>query len=162
MTKIKHAFDGRTTPEPLFVSWADYLNRASYPLRMNRCNQAAKKANLRFPSRLGHSRLIGRQVWEVIERAQGRCCYCGSLAVEGKPDRRTTNGRGIWGHVGRRIGSLEHLSVTILPDHNVAENLAWACLWCNVHPDQRIWQTPDHGGIYSGATYQSHTSPRTI
>src|SRR5919198_2039864 len=77
--------------------------------------------------------------------AKGRCCYCGSLAVEKRPvdhpDRR-------WDHVGRRIGSLEHVVPVVEGGRNTVENLAWCCLWCNTWPSERTPGATDHGGFH--------------
>ena len=53
-----------------------------------------------------------------------------------------------WAHVGRRVGSLEHLQSRYGGGGNASENLAWGCLWCNDHKSERRPQATDHGGYY--------------
>lgn len=126
-------------PPPVYASWRDYLERTTYGERMIRCHAAAKRANRRHANRDG-TRLTGMDIWAVIEGAQGRCLYCRSLAVERCPT-------GGWGHMGRRIGSLEHKE-PLLGRSNEVANLAWACMWCNTHPGERIAFSEDYGGHY--------------
>lgn len=97
---------------------------------------------------LGTNKLTGRDVWAIQEKANGRCMYCGSLAVERRP---SVSGLGYplpWAIIGRRIGSLEHIYPFLDGRINHLSNLGWSCLWCNVHPDQRVPFAPDHGGFY--------------
>ena len=97
---------------------------------------------------LNTDRVTGPDVWAIIEKAKGRCMYCRSLAVEQKPfvDGRRLNR---WADVGRRIGSLEHVDPYLLHGGiNALSNLGWACLWCNVHNDQRIPFANNNGGFY--------------
>ena len=86
----------------------------------------------------------------VIRKTQGRCVHCGSpLALEGRPSK--PNGAPTsWEHVGRRIGSLEHIMMALEGGTNAAENLAWSCLWCNVWHSERVPGATDHGGIQPG------------
>jgi hypothetical protein len=126
-------------PPPIFASWADYLQRTTPRERMDRCHNAANKANKRQRSTALVRRLKGSDVWNVIEAARGCCVYCGSLAVERCPS-------GAWGLVGRRIGSLEHLNGDC--SDNDPANLAWACHWCNTKTDERRPHALDHGGFY--------------
>jgi hypothetical protein len=135
-------------PPPVFTSWADYLKRTTRSQRMVRCYAAAKKANRkRLLSRAPRFRLSGLDVWAVIEAARGRCVHCGSLAVETRPS--APNGAPIaWAHVGRRVGSLEHVCSRISGGDNGLWNLAWACLWCNDHVAERRPNALDHGGFY--------------
>lgn len=97
---------------------------------------------------LNPDRLTGARVWSIIEDAKGRCFYCNSLAVERRPSNPETGAPIGWEHVGRRIGSLEH--VGHFPDgrQNHVDNLEWSCLWCNVHRDARIFGAVDHGGYH--------------
>jgi hypothetical protein len=92
--------------------------------------------------------LTGEIIWSVIESAKGRCHYCGSLAVESRPSHPSKGSPLRWASVGRRIGSLEHLVPYSDYRINRADNLAWACLWCNVHPEARNPGATDHGGCY--------------
>lgn len=97
---------------------------------------------------MGSVKLSGRDVWALVENTKGRCMYCHSLAVERRP---SAAGRGYplaWADIGRRIGSLEHINSFLDGRINHPSNLGWACLWCNVHPDQRIPFAHDHGGFY--------------
>jgi hypothetical protein len=32
-------------------------------------------------------------------------------------------------------------------DRNALDNLAWACMWCNTHPEERIPDAECHGAI---------------
>jgi hypothetical protein len=106
----------------------------------------------------GEVRLKGRDIWFLIEQAKGRCTYCGSLAVEERPSHPITGAPLQWAHVGRRIGSLEH--VTPYPDGRINEltNLRWACLWCNVHPIERRYRALDHGGFYPNEDFGPYPS----
>lgn len=135
-------------PPPVYASWADYLRRTTRSERMVRCYAAAKKANRkRLMSNAPSDRLSGQNVWNVIELAQGRCAYCGSLAIETRPSSPT--GAPIaWAQVGRRIGSLEHVRWRYGGGGNDLTNLAWVCLWCNTWPSERRTHAKDHGGFY--------------
>jgi hypothetical protein len=97
---------------------------------------------------MGSVRLSGRDVWALFENAKGRCMYCHSLAVERRPSLAGYGHPLPWAHVGRRIGSLEHIDSFLDGRINHASNLGWSCLWCNVHPDQRVPFVSDHGGFY--------------
>jgi hypothetical protein len=136
-------------PTPVFRSWSDYLAETSVSQRMKRCHAAAKKANAkRLMSDSPETRLSGHDVWAIVEAAQGRCTHCGSLAVENRPSNLTTGAPVPWAHVGRRIGSLEHLQSRYSGGGNDLPNLAWACLWCNTWRKERRPQAADHGGYY--------------
>ena len=87
-----------------------------------------------------------QDVWSVLEAAQGRCMYCGSLAVEGRPSK--PNGApSPWEQVGRRVGSLAHITARVYGGTNTPDNLGWACLWCNTWPSERIPGSTDRGAI---------------
>jgi hypothetical protein len=138
-----------TLRPPEYTSFADYMARTTNTERMRRCYQASKRANRvhrPLTPALISPRLTGPGVWGLIETAKGRCMYCRSLAVEQKPaiDGR----RNLWADVGRRIGSLEHVDPYLRDGQNDLSNLGWACLWCNVWPDQRVPLAADHGGYY--------------
>jgi len=134
---------------PIYASWTDYLANTTYGQRMRRCYAAAKKANRkRLLSASPGFHLSGQDVWAVIENASGRCIHCGSLAVEGRPSHPTTGQPLPWAHVGRRIGSLEHLRWRLGGGDNDLSNLAWACLWCNTWEVARRWHATDHGGYF--------------
>ncbi len=87
-----------------------------------------------------------QDVADVLEAALGRCRYCGSLAVEGRPSA-ANGGPAPWEHVGRRIGSLDHPVSLVLGGRNHITNLAWSCLWCNTWGSERRWGATDHGAI---------------
>lgn len=96
----------------------------------------------------GEVRLTGSDIWSIIEKAKGRCMYCGSLAVENRPSHATKGSPLPWEHVGRRIGSLEHINPYLDGRINSLSNLGWACLWCNTHRDERIPLAAGQGGYY--------------
>jgi len=91
-------------------------------------------------------RLGWQDVWSVLEAAQGRCMYCGSLAVEDRPSK--PNGAPApWEQVGRRVGSLSHVTARIYSGTITPDNLGWACLWCNTWPSERVPESTDRGAI---------------
>lgn len=117
---------GRPIPEagpPAYQSWNDYLARTNRTDIMAWCRAKAKKANApRLMSEAPGDRLTGRDVWAIMEAAQGRCAYCGSLAVEKRPS--TSTGQPLqWEHVGRRIGC----SATSSPDSTAARTQQTTC-----------------------------------
>ena len=97
---------------------------------------------------LGEVRLKGNDIWVIIEAAQGRCTYCGSLAIENRPSDAVKGSPLRWHTMGRRIGSLEHVTPYLDGRMNAPSNLRWSCLWCNVHPEARLRGALDHGGYY--------------
>jgi hypothetical protein len=130
-------------------SWADFLARTSEADRMRWCAEMAKRANRRrLMSGRPELRISAGDVLGVLTRAEGRCCYCGSLAVERRPSDPKTGAPRPWEHVGRRIGSLEHLKARIEGGGNGIANVAWACLWCNTWPHERRPGARDHDGYY--------------
>jgi hypothetical protein len=118
--------------EPLYLSFKHYLDDTT---------EAERKARWRLCAR--RHGLPWQVVQQVFEAARGRCCYCNSLAVERTPQRVP------WTSIGRRLGSLEHKGrhhvITIRPFS--LDNLAWACMWCNTHPEERIPDAECHGAI---------------
>ena len=84
-------------------------------------------------------KITASDVLAVLERAQGRCVYCGSLAVESRPP-------GEWGYVGRRIGSLGHNLSRFHGGDNEPNNLSRVCMWCNTWPEERRQGATDRGG----------------
>jgi hypothetical protein len=103
-------------------------------------------------------RLSTQDVLDVLEAAQGRCHWCGSLAVE----RRPSGPAGAplpWADIGRRIGSLDHVlslcdsgtwpapGLADMAGKNEPANLVWSCLWCNTWPSERVMGATDHGAI---------------
>ncbi len=132
-----------------FRSWEDFLARTSEAERMRWCAQKAKVANRpRLVSGRPEVQISAEEVWEVLSKAQGRCCHCGSLALERRPSDPRTGAPRPWEHVARRIGSLEHVKSRFDGGINSAGNLAWACLWCNTWPQERRPGALDHGGYY--------------
>ncbi|MGE4274427.1 MAG: hypothetical protein AB7E31_16465 [Desulfitobacterium sp.] len=134
--------------ETMFTSWEDFLERTTEKERMDWCKTKANKANRkRLLSEEPKIRVTGEDVWRVLESYQGHCRYCGSLALENRPSK--PNGAPLpWGHMGRRIGSLEHMRSRFEGGENGHENLAWACLWCNTWEDERKKCADNHGGLY--------------
>lgn len=139
--------DAATPPDPVYVSWDDYLARTSEAERRRWCSMKARRANReRLMSGRPEDRLGWQDVWSVLVTAQGRCACCGSLAVEGRPSK--PNGAPApWAPVGRRIGSLSHVVARIHGGQNVPSNLGWICLWCNTWPSERIPGATDHGAV---------------
>jgi hypothetical protein len=137
-------------PTPAYMTWDEYLGRTTETERLAWCARKAKVAN-RYPGRPGRGggRVSADQVWAIMSAAKGRCCYCGSLAVEGRPSNPATGGPAPWAPVGRRIGSLEHVDQQAGDARNAPANLAWACLWCNTWnaQDERTPGALDHGAI---------------
>ncbi len=135
-------------PAPAYISFADFLERTTFAMRIARCRAAAKKAGRpRVLSPPPRHRLSGHDVWNVIEASRGRCVYCGSLAVENRPSK--PNGApAAWAQVGRRIGTLEHQYWRAAGGDNDLSNLAWCCLWCNTWESERRQGATDHGGFY--------------
>lgn len=137
-----------TTPLPLYSSYDDYRARVPVNEILRKCRHIARNANrARLYSGLATVRLIPGDVFLVLDRARGQCHYCKSLAVENRPSN--INGAPLpWGHIGRRIGSLEHIVSRLDGGDNDADNLAWCCLWCNTWYAERIPFAPDHAPIY--------------
>jgi HNH endonuclease len=136
-----------TLPLPLYSSYGDYRGKVPLTVIMRKCSGIARTANRpRLYSGPAIVRLAATDVFSVLNNAQGRCCYCNSLAVDNKPS--LPNGAPLpWADIGRRIGSLEHLIPRMDGGDNDADNLAWACLWCNTWHAERIWNATDHGAI---------------
>jgi hypothetical protein len=135
-------------PKPRYLSFDDYRSCVTNAELRKKFNTHAKKANRqRLFSDAPKERLSGSDVWEIFAAAEGRCAHCGSLAVEGRPSR--ADGAPLpWEHIGRRIGSLEHLARRVDGGGNKLSNLVWACLWCNTWPEERRRGATDHGGFY--------------
>src|SRR6266568_2918955 len=122
-------------PPPSYLSWENYLARTTAAERMARCARTASRANRkRLMSPLPTTRLVGQDVLSVLMAARGRCAYCGSLAVEGRPSNPHTGAPLPWAQVGRRVGSLSHLQWRVDGGDNDLSNLKWSCLWCNTWP----------------------------
>ncbi len=93
---------------PRFVSWTDFLARTTPAERRRWCAKKTNTANReRLMSGRPDTRITVDDVLVVLERARGRCRYCGPLAVENRPSK--ANGAPApWESVGRRVGSLGH------------------------------------------------------
>jgi hypothetical protein len=129
-------------PPPAHISWEDYLARTTPAERRRWCATKAAKANgPRLMSGRPETVISADDVLAVLEKARGRCAHCDSLAVE----RRLP---GVWGHVGRRIGSLGHRIARFNGGPNTPDNLDWCCMWCNTWPEERIKGATDHGGYF--------------
>lgn len=140
--------DGKA-PEPLYISWSDFLRSTTESERRAWCSMKARRANReRLMSGRPDTRIGWGDVWSVLSAARGRCEFCGSLAVERRPST-AKGGPAPWASVGRRIGSLSHAVARVNGGPNTPENLGWACLWCNTWPSERILGATDHGGIQS-------------
>lgn len=129
---------GKSAPGPPgYASWDDFLARTSPADRRKWAAAKAKKANSeRLMSGRPTERIAADDILAVLESAQGRCTHCGSLAVERRPSGQ--DGRPLpWEAVGRRIGSLGHLTARVFGGANTPSNVAWSYLWCNTWPQER-------------------------
>ena len=135
------------TPSPLYGSWQEYLARTTEAERRAWCARKAKRANReRLMSGKPEDRLSTADVVAVLESAEGRGHYCGSLAVENRPS--LPNGAPLpWEQVGRRIGSLAHVVARVTGGKNTPANLVWSCLWCNTWPSERKPGATDRGAV---------------
>ena len=124
-----------------------YLDLTSERERRFRCRILANSANEgRFWAPRASVRLTWEDVDAIMREAQGRCVYCRSLALEVRPTAK--DGKTMpWKHIGRRIGSLEHVKRRAHGGDNERENLLWACLWCNTTEAGRQPFAKDHGAI---------------
>ena len=114
------------------------------------CKARTRKANaLRLMSKAPDRQLTAADVWQIVEAARGRCHYCGSLCLEQLPYDPQTKKKLPWADIGRRIGSLDHITSRVLGGTNDAENLAWSCPWCNTWASERTAGAVDHGGLQS-------------
>lgn len=149
----------RTASAPLYVSWAAFLAATSERERREWCAAKRRVANrARLMSGRPEHRLRTQDVVDVLEAAEGRCHWCGSLAVERRPSGLDGRPRP-WAEIGRRIGSLDHIAslcngeawpapgLAAATGTNEPTNLVWACLWCNTWPSERITGAMDHGAI---------------
>lgn len=89
-------------------------------------------------------KITKHHVWAVMSASKGRCAYCGSLALEHAPTKKSVRKLDGWAQIGRRIGSLDHVA----NPENHPDNLAWCCYWCNTWPQERRPRSTDHGGHY--------------
>ncbi|MDQ0791940.1 HNH endonuclease [Streptomyces sp. B1I3] len=135
-------------PQPLWLSFEDFL--VGTPMREIRlwCSRKAIRAN-RGRLLSGHptGRITTDDVVAVLTAARGRCRYCGSLAVQAAPTHPVSRKPMPWGHIGRRIGSLDHVVARIDGGRNSVGNLCWCCHWCNTWPSERIPGAADHGAV---------------
>jgi hypothetical protein len=100
-----------TTVSPRYESWEHYLASTTPTERRAMCRTRTKKANApRLMSDAPERRLTADDVWQIVEAARGRCFYCGSLCLEKLPYDPETMKKLPWGHIGRRIGSLNHIT----------------------------------------------------
>jgi hypothetical protein len=135
-------------PAPRFLTYDAY--RAAIPLREVRiwCGLKAKRANRpRLLSGTPEGRVSTEDVYGILHAARGRCAHCGSLAVEGAPMDPVTRKPMPWGHIGRRIGSLDHIVSRFDGGSNTVANLRWSCHWCNTWSSERSPGALDHGAI---------------
>jgi hypothetical protein len=146
----EHPETGPPPPPARFTSWEAYLSGTTPTERRLWCATKAKRANRpRLMSGSPDVRVTTATVVAILEAAQGRCRFCHSLAVEGRPS--TMTGQPLsWESVGRRIGSLDHLTSRDSGGSNAPKNLAWSCLWCNTWPEERRPGAIDHGGVQPG------------
>jgi hypothetical protein len=68
--------------------------------------------------------------------------------VEEKPYDRNLRRHLPWEHMGRRIGSLDHVKSRLLGGGNETNNLVWSCLCCNSIVEMRRPRATDYGGFY--------------
>ncbi len=137
------------SPPAEFMSFNDWCVRTSVQEKRKYCQTRSQKANRkRLLSPKPTYNIKAWEVWHIIEDAKGRCAYCGSLAVEGRPSNE--KGHPIpWSNVGRRIGSLGHRTARFDGGGNEPDNLLWCCLWCNDWASQqRLPGSTNHGGYY--------------
>jgi hypothetical protein len=118
--KSKRHMPGTPVPPPVFASWADYVTRATEREIRKKCQTTTARANRpRLMSAPPGTWVNSWEVWEIMEAARGRCVHCGSLAVERRPS--TPKGFQLpWTHIGRRVGSLEHVTWRALGGDNDA------------------------------------------
>ena len=133
--------------KPIFNSWEEFLSGTTEQERKNWCTSKASSANQkRLIAGEPVQKITAEDVWEVLNESKGKCCYCGSLALEKQP---FIEGKPIpWAYMGRRIGALHHVSKDRSKDYNDVGNLRWACLWCNTWPQERKSGALDYGGYY--------------
>ena len=131
-TCLRH-FETTPTSTPLrYTSWDHYLETTTPSERRAMCASRTQKANSRrLMSRAREQRVTADDIWTVVAAAMGRCAHCDSLCLERLPNDPATKKKRPWGHIGRRIGSLDHLVSRVSGGTNDPENLAWSCLWCN-------------------------------
>jgi hypothetical protein len=135
-------------PDARYKSWEEFV--AEVPDREVRrwcCSKARGANKSRFMSGIQEYRITTQVVYDLIVGAKGRCRYCNSLCVERMP---LTNNKTLapWGNIGRRIGSLGHMTALVNGGSNAIVNLCWSCMWCNTWPSERVWQAANHGGLY--------------
>ncbi len=139
--------EARKPDAPTYATWMEFLTRTTPGERLHWCAAKASRSNVkRLMSHAVDVRLTAIEVWGILEQAEGRCRYCGSLAVERRPSK--PNGAPMpWEAIGRRIGSLDHLDPRFGGGSNQVANLGWACLWCNTWQSERKHGATDHGAI---------------
>lgn len=146
--------------EPQYLSWSEYLTRVKPADARTFCTARIRKANAeRLMSPAPERQLTAEDVWDVLAATEGRCVYCGSLCVERTPYDPVTKRKLPWSSIGRRIGSLHHRRRPIEGGGNDAQNLAWACLWCNTWACERRQLATDHGGLYPDGIAAGELTP---
>ena len=145
---LAHFETSPATVPPRYESWEHYLTATTPAERRAMCATRTKKANApRLMSPAPERRLTAGDVWQIVEAARGRCYYCRSLCLEKLPYDPQTKKKLPWGHVGRRIGSLNHITPRVLGGTNDPGNLAWSCLWCSTWTCERAPGAANHGGL---------------
>lgn len=135
-------------PLPLWLTFGDFLAGAPVEEVRRWCGRKAARANReRLMSGRPTARITADDVVAVLTAACGRCSYCGSLAVQGAPVHPETRKPMPWGHIGRRIGSLDHVVALVAGGSNTVGNLRWCCHWCNTWPSERVRGAADHGAV---------------
>jgi hypothetical protein len=129
----------RPEPPPVYRSFADWLKRTTEKEGKKWFQSKARTSNWEH-----YDGVRWQDVWRVCKAARGQCVYCGSLAVERKP-------KGPCEHIGRRIGTLEHLD---------GGGLAWSCYLCNSNSVWRRWRATDCGGLPQKLRWPTIPYPR--
>ena len=150
---LLHFETAPTSAPPRFEGWEHYLATTTPTERRAMCASRTRKANARRLMSEAPQRIVtADDVWHVVETARGRCHHCGSLCLERLPYDPVTKKKLPWGHIGRRIGSLEHLVPRVRGGTNDPANLVWSCLWCNTWSCERVPGATDHGGLQTAGT----------
>lgn len=118
------------TPEPLYVSWEDYLAHTTVSSRrawLSRKVQSANRARLLGGRPRGRLTVAGAV--QILETAHGECAVCGSLAVEPVP--LDPHGRPYKLGLLERLGTIDHRIPVLAGGSNDLRNLRWVCSACN-------------------------------
>jgi len=131
-----------------FLTYEEFFAATFLPDIRSWCGEKARRANRnRLMSGRPAEKVTTDEVPSILISSKGRCAYCGSLAVERTPKHPETRKPLPWGHIGRRIGSLDHIVSRFDGGTNTPANLAWSCRWCNTCPRERRHGASDHGAI---------------